>query len=108
MSPKIKLSEMIAFFRSPTKKRYSPLFAMSFKRVNVDLWKINDMENKNKPAYPVSDNNYSGVGLTKREYFAGLAMQGLLATSRNLSIDSKWLSEASIKYADELLKQLND
>ncbi len=47
-------------------------------------------------------------GLTKREYFAGLAMQGLLANSNidlvcaSEEIKAKW----SIKQADELLKQL--
>ena len=72
------------------------------------------MENQDKPAYPTIHQNSDGTldyslnqGLTKREYFAGLAMQGLLATSRNLSTDSKWLSEAAIRYADELLNQLN-
>ena len=72
------------------------------------------MENQDKPAYPTIHQNSDGTldyslnqGLTKREYFAGLAMQGLLATSRNLSTDSKWLSEAAIRFADELLNQLN-
>ena len=72
------------------------------------------MKNQDKPIYPTIHQNSDGTldyslnqGLTKREYFAGLAMQGLLATSRNLSTDSKWLSEAAIRYADELLNQLN-
>ena len=72
------------------------------------------MENQDKPTYPTIHQNSDGTldyslnqGLTKREYFAGLAMQGLLATSRNLSTDSKWLSEAAIRFADELLNQLN-
>lgn len=50
------------------------------------------MENKDKPAYPqpiaecngglseVMDYNNESIGLTKREYFAGLALQGLLAS----------------------------
>ena len=49
-------------------------------------------------------------GLTKREYFAGLAMQGLLRN--HLMIDTMneyskdWISKHSILIADELLKQL--
>lgn len=47
--------------------------------------------------------------LTKREYFAGMAMQGLL--SNNAMIDTinwNWVSENSVKLADELLKALED
>lgn len=50
------------------------------------------------------------TGLTKREYFVGLAMQGLL--SNNLIVDGcehdsmKWIAEHAILQADELLKQL--
>jgi len=67
------------------------------------------MENKDRPIHPVTANVFSGahIGLTKREYFAGLAMQGLLANS-NYNHDFFWVSDRAIKYADELLKQLND
>ena len=46
-----------------------------------------------------------GQGVTKREYFAGLAMQGLCAqggyaTSSDLAYDA-------VKLADSLLKELN-
>lgn len=44
-------------------------------------------------------------GLTKREYFAGLAMQGLLAKEGVWSSD-EILAQRSIEIADELLKQL--
>jgi hypothetical protein len=40
-------------------------------------------------------------GLTKREYFAGLALQAYI--SRNTSYDSKW----AVYAADELIKELN-
>lgn len=53
------------------------------------------------------------IGLTKREYFAGLAMQGLLSNSYSNGFsqplseyDSKSIAKFSIEYADELLKQL--
>ena len=51
-------------------------------------------------------------GLSKREHFAGLAMQGLLANSlareelRYVEEGIKVLSEASVEYADALLAEL--
>jgi hypothetical protein len=88
------------------------------------------MENKNKPAYPVNGAHENiEHGLTKREYFAGLAMQGLLMEPNQGDISTKhvlkiigisedteydylihypkYLAKLSIIYADELLNQLN-
>ena len=49
-------------------------------------------------------------GLTKREYFAGLAMQGLLSNP-DFSIPAKdsrvYIAEKSVKLADVLLKELS-
>ena len=48
-------------------------------------------------------------GLTKREYFAGLAMQGMLANNSIMTatqFDRKSLAEDAVWCADELLKQL--
>ena len=53
-----------------------------------------------------SGTTFAQEGLTKREYFAGLAMQGLLVN--NSSAPYKLVSEWSIAQADELLKQLNE
>jgi hypothetical protein len=82
------------------------------------------MENKDKPAFGFVDNRsnsneycngvpYNGeihYGLTKREYFAGLAMQGLLATYLGHYVvilnDKSTIARLSIELADELLKQL--
>jgi hypothetical protein len=84
------------------------------------------MKNADKPVYPVHGgydgddprNHTIGGGLTKREYFAAMAMQGILAnpteTRENKSllqaklIDSslETVCKQSIRYADELLKQL--
>lgn len=47
---------------------------------------------------------YNPTGLTKREYFAAMAMQGLCASQGWAGIEGT--VEQSIKYADELLKQL--
>lgn len=74
------------------------------------------MENKDQPAFAFEwdgvgeDGNvghFIANGLTKREYFAGLAMQSLIpiwvtGKDKNLEI----VAEQSIKLADELLKQL--
>ena len=51
-------------------------------------------------------------GLTKREYFAGLAMQGLISSFTEKASNGSWGLEiketiiVAIEYADELLKQL--
>ena len=80
------------------------------------------MENKNQPAFPIMETKeaqcsldhkqfYGNVksigGLTKREYFAGLAMQGML--TRNYVDrfgDMKGVAEAAVTAADALLAQL--
>ena len=51
--------------------------------------------------------------LTKREYFTGLAMQGMLANSalcQNIKTieQVQLITDASIVFADELLKQLQN
>ncbi len=75
------------------------------------------MKNGDQPAFPFRYNNSDGTTdthsqcLTKREYFAAMAMQGLLA-SRSISQQeddntaARKYAEASVKLSDELLKQL--
>ncbi len=70
---------------------------------------------KTKPNEPLNCNNgngfwndeynltHSGVGLTKREYFAALALQGLTA---NLG-RTTGLALAAVQYADSLIAELN-
>jgi hypothetical protein len=67
------------------------------------------MENRQKPAF-YNPNSYTmqgddGIGLTKREYFAALAMQGLLACP-DLHLHGKTIAEESLFQTDELLKAL--
>ena len=86
------------------------------------------MKNADKPIYPTTSQKINETeffeynlpnkekqysGLTKREYFAGLAMQGLLALPDKGIFGSfdeaiEWICEASVKFADELLKQLEN
>jgi len=70
------------------------------------------MENGKQPIVPFLSNegtpyDSNHLGLTKREYFAGLAMQGLMPiwSSNNPSHISECVKR-SIMFADELLKQL--
>jgi hypothetical protein len=60
------------------------------------------MKNSDAPAYP--DNWDAKLpGLTKREYFAAMAMQGLLA---NATMGTTFVAEDSVSVADALLKEL--
>jgi hypothetical protein len=63
------------------------------------------MENGKESAFPLV--GYRGTGLTKREYFAGLAMQGMFSQHGFLLKDTVELAEIAVKCADELLKQLD-
>lgn len=77
------------------------------------------MKNRDKPITPIYYPGNNGLmtdgdawleqanafsGLTKREYFAAMAMQGFLAGQH--SSNSEVIIETSVKIADELLQQL--
>ena len=72
------------------------------------------MNNADKPINPVLTQNPSLIGLSKREHFAGLAMQGLISSFTEKASNGRWGTEiketikCAIDYADELLKQLED
>ena len=68
----------------------------------------NAKDNGGCPVYPITDKDIPGrpcFGLTKREYFAGLAMQGMLADTR-LSGPHHECGEQAVKFADALLEAL--
>ena len=51
---------------------------------------------------------YNGDGLTKREYFAALALQGIIAAYVNKNIPSPdFAANKAVEYADYLIKELN-
>lgn len=65
-------------------------------------------DNGNTPANPIlhSDGSY-WLGLSKREYFAGLAMQGLLANPHPEVIKGPDIEKSAIAIADALLLELS-
>ena len=67
---------------------------------------------KDKLAFPSQQayNNYDiiGGGLTKLEYFAGLAMQGLLSGAYSNISNSEELAKQYIYISKELIKQLEN
>lgn len=71
------------------------------------------MENQNEPAFPTE---YTEIeqgervlfykdGLTKREYFAGLAMQGICASIKELPFGYS-TADMAVMLADALLAEL--
>jgi hypothetical protein len=56
--------------------------------------------------YATQHTSYSENGLTKREYFASLAMQGLL--SGKIQTDSVFVADYAVEFADALIKSLNE
>jgi hypothetical protein len=52
-----------------------------------------------------SQHTHAGRGLTKREYFAAMAMQGILACSEGGTFES--VKEFAVKHADALIAELN-
>lgn len=63
--------------------------------------------NPDETAFPIAIDiqNFSS-GLTKREYFAALAMQGLMASITTLP-SNKNIEKMAVQMADDLIKQLN-
>ena len=76
-------------------------------------------ENAEKSAFPIAENmdtQSMELGLTKREYFAAICLQGMLANpelyniaASKLHVDkiAPFYCESAIEQADELLKQLS-
>jgi len=46
-------------------------------------------------------------GLTKREYFAAMAMQGLLTSTKYILYPITQVAKDAVNYADALIKELN-
>lgn len=57
---------------------------------------------------PILDNQFEdNKGLTKREYFAGLAMQGMLSDPNASNFKPPFIAELAVDFSDALLKELD-
>ncbi len=57
---------------------------------------------------PVDDGDSLQKDMTKREYYAIMALQGILAKEGISYVDMQsYIVEKSVDYADELIKKLN-
>jgi hypothetical protein len=61
------------------------------------------------PAFPlISDYGYIiNAGLTKREYFAVMALQGIIANKDGLDIEIERIVESAVDVADALIEELS-
>lgn len=64
------------------------------------------MKNGEQCAFPADSKTQTDGGLTKREYFAGLAMQSFIQEYSGI-VKEELIIKYSIDIADELLKQLD-
>lgn len=67
------------------------------------------MTNPNNPAFPSEAEGVitKSFGLTTREYFAAIAMEGAIAGSQGLDITAEQFALLSVKLADALIKELS-
>ena len=62
----------------------------------------------NEPAFPVDPANHTYDRLTKREYFAGLAMKALLGNIGTFDLEIQLISLRAVIAADALLAELEN
>ena len=67
---------------------------------------MNDKTNPNQGAFATSNDKYHQAGCSKREYFAAMAMQGLISSSNDTMIQIN--AKIAVKAADALIKALNE
>lgn len=72
------------------------VFAVKLKQIGDDEYRIARDEDREYLS--------SSLGLTKREYFAAMAMQGLISDPS--VTDFKKVAEFAVEVADELIKKL--
>lgn len=62
---------------------------------------------KTEPGHSSISANEHHDGLTKREYFAAMAMQGFMASDGAPDVNYKVIAEAAVIFADTLINALN-
>jgi hypothetical protein len=64
------------------------------------------MKDTNTPAFPQVDHyGRKLTGMTLRDYFAAMAMQGMIAgQDRRLVATKEFIGETAYEYADEMMK----
>ena len=69
----------------------------------------NNETNPNEPINIIynSANVISTTGLTKREYFAAMAMKGIITNKDGLDIKIERIVESAVDTADALIEELN-
>lgn len=70
------------------------------------------MTNPNDLAFSTDAKHEYTRGLTKREYFSAMALQGILAsreiqTSAMFKMDKEWTANEALCHADALIARLN-
>jgi hypothetical protein len=60
--------------------------------------------NPDEPIQPIEYNDNYSNGLTKREYFAAMALQALLGDN---TIEKKYCVQSAVDYADDLIEELS-
>jgi hypothetical protein len=88
-----------------------PLIVMTTNPIAIQP---NSMNNKNQPAFtksafyhPAWGVDHPHEGLTKREYFAGVALQGIMSHPHISKLSNKQFAILSVELADALLEQLD-
>ncbi len=75
------------------------------------------MRNQDKPAFPIDEETTDRIdqnitiytGLTKLEYFSGLAMQGIMTGryySEMINMTPESIADLAVDYAKQLLKEI--
>jgi hypothetical protein len=63
---------------------------------------------KNESAFSIITEDYIiNAGLTKREFFAVMAMQGIISNKDGLDIKIERIVESAVDTADALIEELN-
>lgn len=67
------------------------------------------MTDGKQAAFAAGSESWNQVGITKREYFAAMALQGIIAAHNiyETGIDHEVNAKTAVNAADELIKALN-